>query len=98
MATIDKLTPEQEAQIETYNKRWLGYGLSCEPAIRAEAEQAVLEAYDSAKLPRPGEIIWARSPQEGALLAARRAHTTKEPTKEQLGSAYDNSCFGQHDA
>lgn len=98
MATIDKLTPEQESQIEVYNKRWLDYGLTCESADRSAAEAAVLEAYDSAKLPRPKDILWARSPQEGALLAARRANSTKEPTKEQLGSAYDNSCFGQHDA
>ena len=98
MATIDKLTPQQEAKIDVYAQEWLKHGLNCEPATRAEAEAAVMEAYQAAKLPAPTEVIWARSPQEGALLAARRANKSKEPTKEQLGSAYDNACFGQHDA
>jgi hypothetical protein len=67
---IEKLTPEQEAQIPLVRDEWLRHGLSCEPADWQTAEQAVRDAYTVAGLDPPKIIIRLASPHEGALGAA----------------------------
>jgi hypothetical protein len=67
---IERLTPEQEAQIPIIRDEWLRHGLSCEPADWQTAEQAVRDAYTVAGLDPPKIIIRLASPHEGALGAA----------------------------
>lgn len=66
---IDKLTPEQEAQLGEWRDRWLAIGLSTTPADREAAESGVIAAYRAARLDPPQFIVWLRSPLEGAIAA-----------------------------
>ncbi len=66
---IEKLTPEQEANLPVVRDRWLEIGLSTESADRQKAEKDIKAAYVVAGLDEPSTILWARSPQEGAILA-----------------------------
>jgi hypothetical protein len=53
MTKINELTPEQDAQLEVYEKRWIEYGLSTDPIDRTRVEDAVGRAYQQAGLDRP---------------------------------------------
>jgi len=71
MATkLNKLSPEQEAQIPIVRDEFLRIGFSTEPADFEAAEQAVRDAYAVANLPPPKIIIRLASPREGAIAAA----------------------------
>lgn len=70
---IDKLTPEQEAMLPVYEKRYLEIGLSTEPCDRVRAETAIKESYKYLKLADVKTVIWADSPFAGAKLAASLA-------------------------
>ncbi len=70
MTRIDKLTPEQEAMLPGIQAEWIGYGLSTEPANRAQAEAGVIAAYEVANLKPPTHVIWLDSPMAGAVAAA----------------------------
>ena len=67
MKPFETLTPEQESILPGVRDEWLGYGLSCEPANRALAEEGVREAYAAAGLEPPKIIVWLDSPMAGAL-------------------------------
>jgi hypothetical protein len=77
---IDKLTPEQEAKLPEYEKRYLDIGLSTEPCDRQKAEAALAKVYEYQKLPMFKRVIWADSPYEGVRIAASLAEG--KPTKE----------------
>lgn len=64
-ATIESLTPEQEAQFDTYVTRWIAIGLDAKPADRPRAERAVLALY-AQELPDnpPPTLHWALSPDQ----------------------------------
>jgi len=70
MAIIERLTPEQAAQIPPFREEFLRLGLSTEPADFDAAEQAVRDAYAVAGLPAPKLFIRLASPHEGAIGAA----------------------------
>ena len=65
---IEKLTPEQQAQLAVYRDKWIAIGRSTEPANWLEAERGVQLAYEAAKLKTP-EVIWCDSPK--AMVEAR---------------------------
>jgi len=64
---LDALTPEQEALLPQVRDEWIGYGLSTEPADRAEAEAGVAQAYREAGLEPPLIVLWLDSPLAGAF-------------------------------
>jgi hypothetical protein len=77
---IDKLTPEQEAKLPEYEKKYLDIGLSTDPCDRQKAEAAIAKVYEYMKLPMFTRVIWAESPFEGVRIAASLANG--KPTKE----------------
>ena len=64
---IEGLTRDQVARMAEYRETFLGHGLSCEPADRPKAEDAVLRAYAGAGLPPPKVLVWMSSPFYGLL-------------------------------
>jgi len=73
VARIDKLTPEQTAQLQPWADKWIEIGLSTMPADRATAEAGILECYKYAELAEV-PIFWVPSPMAGVLIASLSAH------------------------
>jgi hypothetical protein len=67
---LERLTPAQEARLPAIRDKWVGIGLSTEPADRPRAEAAVRLAYRRAGLAEPTDIMWTGSPMAGATTAA----------------------------
>lgn len=65
---IEKLTPEQEAQIQPYLEKTLAEGLSTEPVDRPKVERIVKEVYKERGLKPPKKVYWANGPREASLL------------------------------
>ena len=80
---ITKLTPEQQAQLEVYAKKWRDIGLSTEPANRPEAEKGVTLAYELAGLDPPKEYVWFESPY------AMYQHINEQDTPLTRGIRHD---------
>lgn len=59
---ITKLTPEQEAQIPGWVKKWVDIGLSTEPADFEAATEAALKAYALCNLKKPMVVLRMGSP------------------------------------
>jgi hypothetical protein len=64
MEKIEKLTIEQEAQIQVYQDRYFAQATSTEPADRPRAETAARRLAEIAGV-KTEEIIWARDPEKG---------------------------------
>lgn len=62
MKKIDKLTPEQEAQLEVYRDKWIKIGLSTDRIDPAQAEEAVKLMYKCGGLNPPDRIVFANGP------------------------------------
>jgi len=75
---IDRLTPEQEAQLPAIRDKWIAIGLSTERADRTRAEAAVRLAYLQGGLAAPARIVWAGSPMAGARLASSLARARSQ--------------------
>ena len=71
MARINKLTPEQEADLSATRDKWLEIGLSTVPIGREASKAAVAKMYECAGLPVPKVFIFLDSPRQGAMAAAR---------------------------
>lgn len=61
---IESLTPEQEAQIDVYYKKWLAIGMNTKKLSRAKAKAAVLFVYKVYEKEPPKHIIFVDSPEE----------------------------------
>ena len=67
MATrVDTLTPEQTAQLQQWADRWIGIGLSTDPADFDAFEGHARRAYEAAGLEWPGIVIRVSSPLAAA--------------------------------
>lgn len=86
---IEKLTPEQEAKMPFYVKKWTEIGLSTEKTNEDAAREWCLKAYDAANEARPREVVFVDSPKamNDKLLELKEA-----PLTDQRLS------YGQHDA
>lgn len=86
---VDKLTPEQEAQLDVYYERWLAIGMSTEPTDIEEAKEALNLVYTSAKQEPPKQILHFATPLQAA-----------EWEKEQglSSSGVGSVIYGNHDA
>lgn len=61
-APIEKLTPEQEAQLPVYAKKWQDIGMSTERADRPRAEAGMRDTYKREGLPEIKFFAWNKSP------------------------------------
>jgi hypothetical protein len=84
---IEKLTEEQEAQLDVYAERWIEIGLDTKAAERQRAENEVRKLYVQEGLKAPG-FEWFDSP-----IAAVK-HLRKEGVDNPLRAAV----YGQHTA
>jgi len=66
---LEKLTKEQEKNLEVWKNKWLSIGLDTKPCDREEAERWMKEAYKVAGLKPPGEFIWVLSPMQAQTKA-----------------------------
>lgn len=68
MKKIDKLTPQQEAQLEVYSKKWIDIGLKVGPTNIENARKAIELAYKNAGLEAPKEFYHVKGPIAAAEL------------------------------
>ena len=68
MSLIEKLTPEQEAQIPIYYDEWYKWGTCTDAADRPKAEQAVIGMLKEAGKYNNQRIVWCDSPLVAELL------------------------------
>ena len=96
MKPFETLTPEQESILPGVRDEWLGYGLSCEPANRALAEEGVREAYAAAGLEPPKIIVWLDSPMAGALgQAFLQSIPDSDQVRDQVSGQVWDQVWGQ---
>ncbi len=65
--TIERLTPEQEAELPIFREEWLQHGLSTAPTDRVRAEEGMRLIYEATGLDQPKHVLWFTSPALGAL-------------------------------
>lgn len=75
MKKIDKLTAEQEAQLEVYRDKWIKIGLSTERVDHDAARVAVELLYKCGGLEPPKEILFANGPKHAKKLLGDRSVT-----------------------
>lgn len=78
---ITELTPEQEAQLEIYAKKWRDIRLTTTPAHREEAERGLRLAYLAGGIQPPEKILWFTSP---ATLAEYRRTFNAEGLRREV--------------
>lgn len=66
---IEKLTPEQEAQIPGWAEKWIQRGLNCEPADYATFAHNAELCYGFAGIPWPGLVVPVGNPMVGSFAA-----------------------------
>src|SRR5205814_316376 len=79
----------------TVRDEWLAYGLSTEPANRAEAEAGVRAAYEAAGLDAPKFMIWVGSPWAGAVAQAIAPQIIEKMVGDQVGGQVEDQVGGQ---
>ena len=71
---IDKLTPAQEARMESWADEWIKRGLDTSPADRERVEDGIRRCYEFAKIPWHGNVIWVDCPLVLSLSAPIAAY------------------------
>ena len=98
-AVIRELTPAQERRLVEFRDEYLHRGLSCEPADRLAAQEAVADAYRVGGLEPPAAYIWLSSPMAGAIAAAMLAgNQVRDQVRAQVEAQVWAAGYGQHDA
>lgn len=94
---IEKLTPEQEAQIEPFLEKTLKEGLCTDPCDREKVEYWAKKVYEERGLtPVPDEnVYWAESPRAAAKLFAEL--TGEEPQIPQMHGQHELGWLGFND-
>ena len=86
---IDALTSEQTTRFGEWRRKWIGIGLSTEPADFEAASAAALACYDLIGRKRPTVILRMGSPFGacigGPLAIALRGQQVEEQVEEQVG-------------
>lgn len=59
---IEDLTPEQDARLDEFEKKWTARGLDLKPIDRERAEEALRKCYTAQKMKAPTRIEWLASP------------------------------------
>ena len=92
MAKIDKLTPEQEAQLEVYANKWLEIGLCTDPVDFEAAKAATIKAYRNVGLTTPTQFHVVDSPNAAIDLIQ------KLDPKKSKKDIFNEMGYGCHDA
>lgn len=87
---IEKLTEEQEAQLEVYKDKWIKIGLECKPCDLEECKKYAKMAYEAAGLTFPDKVFHAKNPVEAAEIAKREGCESDNPVTDMM--------YGSHDA
>jgi hypothetical protein len=100
---IESLTPEQEAKIPEYEKRFLEIGLSTAPTDKTAAENAVRNMYKylgktNTEFSNVPDFIWAESPFQGATLAAKLAKGSEDVTLQEVRDQAELANYGSFEA
>jgi hypothetical protein len=93
MSKIERLTPEQEAQLAVYRQKWTDIGLSTQPADRQEAEDAINESYRLAGLQPPKKIVWCGSPLSQGLTRAVILNTKRASVRASVRDSVGDSVW-----
>ena len=70
MNEILTMTQKQEHRLMEWREEWLQIGLSCEPADRPGAEDALRRLYKTQGISEPRTILWAQSPWQASIMSA----------------------------
>lgn len=99
---ISELTPAQEALLPEYRERFRDIGLDTSPTNKEKAEAAIRRSYEYLSKNGPEvanpEIIWADSPQKGAILAAQHAKGSLNVTEKEIHAQAPLASFGSFEA
>ena len=71
---IEHLTEEQISHFPAIREKWMKIGLSTEPLNFEATKEAVIEAYQNAKLQPPRYFFHAGDPIDAAIMAAQLSH------------------------
>jgi hypothetical protein len=94
---ISELTKAQEKQISIYLEKYRAIGLSTQKTDRAKAEKAITDSQIYLKLPPP-KFIWADSPLQGLVIAARLAKGSDDVTESEIRDQVGKASFGSFEA
>lgn len=98
---IEELTPEQDAKLETYFKKWTETGLEVKKLDHKKAKTLIKNCYKSVDLEEPKKLEFFKSPyamlERGAELELGSSATKKE-LAERVRDLLYSVCYGQHDA
>lgn len=90
----DKLTPEQEKQLDEYHDKWLKIGLSTERIDKDRAKAAVEQIYECAGLEQPKRgIVFVESPFE-AIDYMKDNHSEVPSTSDFFWGQHEASSMG----
>lgn len=64
---IESLTPEQEAQMDVYAKKWIDIGLNCDPCDFEASKKHAIRAYEMSGLEPPRKFYLFDSPWSAAI-------------------------------
>ncbi|MFH1022882.1 MAG: hypothetical protein V1809_05795 [Planctomycetota bacterium] len=76
---INRLPDDFDVRIPHLLEEYARMALSTAPADRKRAEEGVIETYQKAGLPPPGEIVWCRSPGEMLAIVRDRFPSEARP-------------------
>lgn len=86
---ITKLTPEQNAQIPIWRKKWFEIGTCTKPADKQTAEKTVIEMLKIVNQYANQEIIWCKSWKEAELLLNKKSGIEPPQKLKYFGSWFD---------
>lgn len=97
------LTPEQEAQIPNYIKKFNELSIDCSGTDKAAAEAAILALYKVMNEKDPDfsltpKFVWVDGISSGAKKAAQIAKNDDNVTVDEIVSQVDNCSFGSIEA
>lgn len=81
---IEQITPEQEAQVDVYLKKWLDIGYRTKTTDENKAKESVEFLYKEILEIKAPTIYFVKSPMEAQLLCNKLVNNIQEGSKEQL--------------
>jgi hypothetical protein len=98
---MKQLTKEQLEKLKEYQNEYLNIGLSTEPCDRTKAEAALTASYvyahdvlNEKQKSKTPNFIWADSPKQGLVLAAKIKANDKELTEDIIKKTKNEVSYG----
>ena len=92
---LEKLTDKQIARMPEWVNRWIGIGLSTDPANWASADKAIRLNYALAKLPPPKIVLRMDSPLATCLGGALAVYLLGQRVESQVASQVESQVRSQ---